>query len=454
MPRELPTMPRIVRSIGRRLVTLILDDQSSHLSMFKLLGVLIILSSLLLLEAKDYYKILGVPKNFNDRQLKKAYRTLALKYHPDKVDEAEREKAQEKFLEISEAYEVLSDPKKKEEYDLYGADGPQNNQQQRGQQAGQRGGFQFRGDPFEMFNQFFGGSGGGRRGHGGHQEFHFNGMDGFGGFGGQRKPFGQQGRPQQPPQELYAKESDVKRLTPKKFPGKSAKNEWLVQFYSTSDKKSIKFKAHMESIAKDLRGRVKVGAVDCEKHGKFCQSHQIDKFPSFAYVWQGQITPYDGDLDEYLVYNFAFEKYLAKLKSKREAGEVDELHSGNQGKLCNLGKEANPSASALCAIFVLPTKPTKAQNELIKTIAAKYKSQKGLTIAFVDSKSQSRVLSKLLVNQAPTLLVLRVKPNAKQIRVGQLAGEFDAAGVSATLERAIGGDLPMKGVATSVVDFK
>ncbi|OQR82586.1 Type II (General) Secretory Pathway (IISP) Family [Achlya hypogyna] len=409
--------------------------------------------------AKDYYKILGVPKNFNDRQLKKAYRTLALKYHPDKADEADRDAAQAKFLEVAEAYEVLSDPKKKEEYDLYGADGP-NAGPQGGPQAGpQGGGRQFRGDPFEMFNQFFGG-GGGRRGRGGHQEFQFSGMDGFGGFGGGGNPFGGGGSPfgggrpqQQPPAPLYSKESGITRLTPKKFPGKSAKNEWLVQFYSAADKKCVKFKPAFEAVARDLRGRVKVGAVDCDKHKALCQKYQVASLPSFGYILDGAFTPYEGDLDEYLVYNFAFTKYAARLKARRDAGDVDELHSGNQAKLCGLGKEADPaSAAAICAVFVLPSAPTAAQKALVKATAAKYKAQKGLHVVFVNAKDHTRLLNKLQAPATPTLLVVRAR--TKQVRVGVLAGAFDDAGVSATLERAIGGDLAMKSFPATTVDFK
>lgn len=63
---------------------------------------------------KDYYKILGVSKDASETDIKNAYRDLAKKYHPDKNKEKD---SQEKFLEISEAYEVLRDPKKKQEYD-------------------------------------------------------------------------------------------------------------------------------------------------------------------------------------------------------------------------------------------------------------------------------------------------------------------------------------------------
>lgn len=74
------------------------------------------------LDSKDYYEILGVSKSASDSEIKKAYRKLAVKYHPDKNKE---EDATPKFQKISEAFATLSDEKKRKEYDMFGADGPQ-----------------------------------------------------------------------------------------------------------------------------------------------------------------------------------------------------------------------------------------------------------------------------------------------------------------------------------------
>jgi len=66
---------------------------------------------------KDYYKILGVTKETSTAELRKAYRKLALEWHPDKHEEEEKEAAESKFREITEAYEVLSDDDKRRRYD-------------------------------------------------------------------------------------------------------------------------------------------------------------------------------------------------------------------------------------------------------------------------------------------------------------------------------------------------
>ncbi|WP_372834162.1 DnaJ domain-containing protein, partial [Pontibacterium sp.] len=107
---------------------------------------------------QDYYEVLGVDKNASDRDIKKAFRRMAMKYHPDRnPDDKESE---ENFKEVNEAYEVLSDAQKKAAYDQYGHAGVNPNMGG-GQGGGFEGGF---GDIFgDVFGDIFGGGGGGRR---------------------------------------------------------------------------------------------------------------------------------------------------------------------------------------------------------------------------------------------------------------------------------------------------
>ena len=94
----------------------------------------------------EYYELLGINKSANENEIKKAYRKLAIIYHPDKSPADNKEEYTEKFKQISEAYEVLSDPEKKKKYDMFGKDAVNM------ENGGMNGGT----DPFDIFKQFFG----------------------------------------------------------------------------------------------------------------------------------------------------------------------------------------------------------------------------------------------------------------------------------------------------------
>jgi hypothetical protein len=113
-------------------------------------------------DADDYYAVLGVSKRAKPKEIKSAYRKLALKYHPDKVSNEEKESAEAKFVKVSQAYAILSDEKQKGVYDKYG---------KRGLEALEKGM-----DPEEAGFGFGGGGGGGGK-RGGHGGFHHPGFD-------------------------------------------------------------------------------------------------------------------------------------------------------------------------------------------------------------------------------------------------------------------------------------
>jgi molecular chaperone DnaJ len=112
---------------------------------------------------RDYYDILGISKSATEAEIKKAYRQMAIKYHPDK--NPGDKSAEEKFKEAADAYGVLSDPQKRAQYDQFGHAGPQ---------GGFGGGHMNMDDIFSNFGDIFGGAFGG----------------GFGGGGGQRRAKG------------------------------------------------------------------------------------------------------------------------------------------------------------------------------------------------------------------------------------------------------------------------
>lgn len=111
---------------------------------------------------RDYYEVLGVDKNADAQTLKKAYRKLAMQYHPDR--NPDNKEAEEKFKEINEAYEVLSDDTKRQTYDQFGHAGMNGQGGFGGQGFGGQGGFGGFEDIFgDMFGDIFGGGFGGSR---------------------------------------------------------------------------------------------------------------------------------------------------------------------------------------------------------------------------------------------------------------------------------------------------
>lgn len=275
-------------------------------------------------EDDNYYAILGLTKKAKKKEIKSAYRKLALKYHPDKVAEEEKEAAEEKFIKVSEAYAVLSDDEKRKIYDQFGKQGldaAESGQDPRNAGFGGGGGgqhhFHFNGgggaggfDPFSMFEEFFaqGAGGGGFPGGGFQSGGGFQGGFPGGGFGGGGFPGGFPGgggggggfpggggggfangggrRQQPPPQDLFPKDHPtVAKLGSPKFPNASSKHLWMVVFYDNNDPENQQVKPMIEKLAE--KSSFKVGALDCSKSPKeiqFCEQKGVENVPSYAFV--------------------------------------------------------------------------------------------------------------------------------------------------------------------------
>ena len=151
------------------------------------------------LAGEDYYKILGIPRDADDKTIRKAFKKLTLKCHPDKnLDN--QEEAQKKFMKIANAYEVISDTEKRRIYDVQGEEGLKKNGQQQNQ------------GPFNaqnIFAQFFGRQAGFPQGGSNQGGFHFN----MGGNQQQQNFYQQQQRNfQQQQQNFYQQQQQQQKL--------------------------------------------------------------------------------------------------------------------------------------------------------------------------------------------------------------------------------------------------
>ncbi|CAL5351521.1 unnamed protein product [Camellia sinensis] len=272
---------------------------------------------ILTLQAKtlDPYKVLGVERNASQREIQKAFHKLSLQYHPDKN---KNKGAQEKFAEINNAYDILSDEEKRKNYDLYGDEkgNPGFEASNAGDQGGYtyftsgpgQNGFNFRPNEWQnmggghgsskSFSFSFGGSGG-------HSSFGF-GLDDifsnfFGGGGGQSESFSgstrSESKSRSAPKSIravnvqtYKKEITDKGMT------------WLL-LSCTSSKGAQSYESVIQEVANSLEGALKVGSINCETESSLCKD--LGVYPRrtprvFVYSYRvsdsGSLVEYNGDL--------------------------------------------------------------------------------------------------------------------------------------------------------------
>nr|XP_048319759.1 dnaJ protein ERDJ3A-like [Ziziphus jujuba var. spinosa] len=282
---------------------------------------------LLMLEAKtaDPYKVLGVERNASQREIQKAFHKLSLQYHPDKN---KNKGAQEKFAEINNAYEILSDEEKKKNYDMYGDEkgNPGFGAGHPGDQGGYTyftsggpGGNQFSFRPGEW--QSTGGEGASKSfsfsfgGAGGPSSFGFgmddlfsnffggNGDSMFGGFGSRTGSRAGSRTGSQSGSRSSSK--SIRAINSRDFKKEIAVQgmTWLLFSFTPSLKGNHYVESTVEEVASLLQGALKVGSINCETELSLCKDLGIlpRRMPRvFVYSYKasdkGSLVEYAGDL--------------------------------------------------------------------------------------------------------------------------------------------------------------
>eukprot|EP01125_Pyxidicula_operculata_P020929 TRINITY_DN7877_c0_g1_i1.p1 TRINITY_DN7877_c0_g1~~TRINITY_DN7877_c0_g1_i1.p1 ORF type:complete len:550 (-),score=127.07 TRINITY_DN7877_c0_g1_i1:146-1795(-) len=247
---------------------------------------------------QDYYELLGVKKTATDSEIKRAYHKLAVKYHPDKNKD---EGAEEMFIAINNAYQILSDPENRKKYDMYGPSYFSKGGSGGGGGGGSsNGNFEFK-NPFEFFSNMFGGSGGNFKFSFGGQDMggfgsDFGGGDfgggNFGGsnfkFGGNNFGFGQGGGggKQQAPrkfQVLFSGQQDTISVLDKSLFTLQVSNTeqpWLIFFYVDDNEECQEVAPTIEKLSKTLLHIVNIGVVNCKKSKDLCTTYSVSNYPT------------------------------------------------------------------------------------------------------------------------------------------------------------------------------
>ena len=377
---------------------------------FILLFMLILLS-LMTAFGKDYYKILGVKKNATKKDIKKAYRKLALKYHPDKHKEADKDKATKKFEEVANAYEVLMDDEKRRIYDQVGEEGlkqgggggagegaGQQHQYQQYHSDGAGGGFHFHNsDPFaNFFSNMFGGGGGNG---GGAQFGHGGGGFSFsqGGFGGA----GAHGTNAAEPL-FNLKRDGIYPLTNKNFPAKDSKFVWVVLFYNPQAANEDIVGDFVKLGEKLKRSGVKTGAVDCNKYAERCEGVTGESHVTLtaALITKGEKVMLDHDVLLSHRNTLNLKKMYEFIKENTPSSVINIRHAAQLKSLTSSSSAGHTSSSAVSLILWTASFDTSL---LMKTLSVTYKGD----VAVAEVRGGNKDLAKLFnVDKFPTIMMV------------------------------------------------
>ena len=192
---------------------------------------------------EDYYKLLGVKRSASKSEIRRAFKKLSLKYHPDK-NKDNPEKAKAKFIKIANAYEVLNDDKLRKIYDEQGEEGVKQHQQGGGQHGGN---FQ------DIFNFFFRGAG-----------MNFQTQEG--------------------PEKNFFENSDVLTLKMENISKLLSRRKiWFVYFFKSKDENFDNNVNKIKEIANQCYGIFNFGAVNCKDDEEICEEYSVYSTPKLLY---------------------------------------------------------------------------------------------------------------------------------------------------------------------------
>jgi curved DNA-binding protein CbpA len=339
--------------------------------------LLIILSFIIFSLCKeDYYKILGVNRNASERDIKKAFKKLSLKYHPDK-NKDKPDWAKNMFIKVANAYETLSDPEKKKIYDKYGEEGVKEHtaRENSGQQGHGFGGFNMGGDFDDIFNSFMGGGGRG----GGH--FH-------------QRRFHEE---EEEEKDLFPN-SDVINLSMDSISKLYRRREiWFILFHKSSDKGLKELIELWKTLAEKAYGIFKIAAVNCKKDEEICEEFDVRSTPIIVYFPEGS------QMEEVYRGNKKWED-IFKFGASRMQSFVRIINSNNYGDFIT----ENPSQHKV----VLFTQ-RKSTPPLFKSISKHFKDK----LSFGEIRqSEKELVQRFEVKNFPSVLIISDGENYKGVK--------------------------------------
>ena len=307
--------------------------------------------------SEDYYKLLGVSRQANKLEIRRAFKKLALKYHPDKNKDKSKW-AKDQFSKISNAYEVLTDDEKRRVYDRHGEEGVQEHEQRQGQQGHGGGSYE------DVFSQFFGGGGGGGgRFHHHHQQEEEEGPS----------PFATS-------DVIHIKMDNLSRLYRRQ-------EIWFVFYYKKDEDKQ--FIELAKNLAENSYGIFKVAAVNCKWDEEICEEFSVRDTPLIMYF------PENIGKEEEIYRGPKRWEDIFSFGSKNMESFVRIINSDNYE---DFSSETNSNLNR-----ILLFNPRKFTPPLYKALSKQFK---GKLLFGEIRQSDKEMVSKFKIQQFPSVLVL------------------------------------------------